>query len=67
MVERSEMETKRLDDLLDQIPGKCVDYLKIDVQAMGAAQKTRPTGGKAPARPRHLKWKRASWLRDPRG
>jgi len=32
VVERSEMETKRLDDLLSQIPGKGVDYLKIDVQ-----------------------------------
>ena len=32
VVERSEMETRRLDDLLPQIPGRGVDYLKIDVQ-----------------------------------
>ena len=32
MVERTEMETRRLDDLLPQIPGRGVDYLKIDVQ-----------------------------------
>ena len=32
VVERTEMQTRRLDDLLPQIPGKGVDYLKIDVQ-----------------------------------
>ena len=32
VVERTEMETRRLDDLLPQIPGRGVDYLKIDVQ-----------------------------------
>lgn len=37
MVERSEMETRRLDDLLAELPGKGVDYLKIDVQGFELA------------------------------
>ncbi|CAK9031172.1 DNA polymerase delta catalytic subunit [Durusdinium trenchii] len=37
VVERSEMETRRLDDLLGDIPGKGVDYLKIDVQGFELA------------------------------
>mmetsp|Transcript_4267 Transcript_4267/g.7494 ORF Transcript_4267/g.7494 Transcript_4267/m.7494 type:complete len:322 (+) Transcript_4267:51-1016(+) len=32
VVERSEMETRRLDDLLPDIPGGAADFLKIDVQ-----------------------------------
>jgi len=37
VVERSEMATRRLDDLLPEIPGGGVDYLKIDVQGFELA------------------------------
>lgn len=32
VVERSEMQTRRLDDLQSELPGGTVDYLKLDVQ-----------------------------------